>query len=121
MLLVKVGDPSHSKTCALPSATDTQTILNEDSVACIAQITGGYIKGDRTKHISPKFLYTHELQKSQEIKVRKICSSDNLVDLFTKSLSKCTFQKLVHDIGLHHLCKQSNWSMQNQEEHSRVL
>ncbi|BBH04774.1 Disease resistance protein CC-NBS-LRR class family [Prunus dulcis] len=56
-------------TCALPSATDTPTILNEDNAACIAQITGGYIKGDRTKHISPKFFYTHELQKSQEIKV----------------------------------------------------
>lgn len=78
-------------TCALPSATDTPTILNEDNAACIAQITGGYIKGDRTKHISPKFFYTHELQKNQEIKVRQIRSSDNLADLFTKSLPKCTF------------------------------
>ncbi|BBG98890.1 Disease resistance protein CC-NBS-LRR class family [Prunus dulcis] len=79
-------------TCALPSTTDTPTILNEDNAACIAQITGGYIKGDRTKHISPKFFYTHELQKSQEIKVRQIRSSDNLADLFTKSLPKYTFQ-----------------------------
>ena len=37
------------------------TILFEDNAACIAQITGGYIKGDRTKHISPKFFYAHEL------------------------------------------------------------
>ncbi|CAL9013240.1 unnamed protein product [Prunus brigantina] len=108
-------------TCALPSATNTPTILNEDNAACIAQIAGGYIKGDRTKHISPKFFYTHELQKSQEIKVRQIRSSDNLADLFTKSLPKCTFQKLVHDIGLRQLCKQSYRSMQNQGEHSRVL
>ena len=36
-------------------------ILFEDNVACIAQITGGYIKGDRTKHVLPKFFYTHEL------------------------------------------------------------
>ncbi|KAL6280524.1 hypothetical protein ACE6H2_017405 [Prunus campanulata] len=108
-------------TCALPSTTDTPTILNEDNAACIAQITGGYIKGDRTKHISPKFFYTHELQKNQEIKVRQIRSSDNLADLFTKSLPKCTFQKLVHGIGLRQLCKQSSWSMQNQGEHSRVL
>ncbi|BBG98770.1 transposable element gene [Prunus dulcis] len=108
-------------TCALPSTTDTPTILNEDNAACIAQITGGYIKGDRTKHISPKFFYTHELQKSQEIKVRQIRSSDNLADLFTKSLPKYTFQRLVHGIGLRQLCKQSSWSMQNQGEHSRVL
>ncbi|CAL9001401.1 unnamed protein product [Prunus brigantina] len=104
-------------TCALPSATNTPTILNEDNAACIAQITGGYIKG-----ISPKFFYTYELQKSQEIKVRQIHSSDNLADLFTKSLPKCTFQRLVHGIGLRQLCnKQSNRSMQNQGEHSRVL
>ena len=31
----------------------------------------GYIKGDRTKHISPKFFYTHELQKSGEIDVQQ--------------------------------------------------
>ncbi|BBG97055.1 transposable element gene, partial [Prunus dulcis] len=58
-------------TCALPSATDTPTILNEDNAACIAQITGGYIKGDRTKHISPKFFYTHELQKVKKSKSDK--------------------------------------------------
>ena len=36
-------------------------ILFEDNVVCIAQITEGYIKGDRTKHVLPKFFYTHEL------------------------------------------------------------
>ncbi|BBG93793.1 NAC domain containing protein 25 [Prunus dulcis] len=41
-------------TCALPSTTDTPTILNEDNAACIAQITGGYIKvtGPNTYHQS---------------------------------------------------------------------
>ncbi|RVW45253.1 Retrovirus-related Pol polyprotein from transposon TNT 1-94 [Vitis vinifera] len=58
--------------------------------------TGGYIKGDRTKHISPKFFYTHELQKSGEIDVQQIRSSDNLADLFTKSLPTSTFKKLIH-------------------------
>ena len=37
------------------------TILYEDNAACIAQLKGGFIKGDRTKHISPKLFYTHEL------------------------------------------------------------
>ena len=68
-----------------------------------AQIAGGYIKGDRTKHISPKFFYTHELQKSGEIDVQKIRSSDNLVDLFTKSLSTSTFKKLIKKIGIRQL------------------
>ena len=44
-------------------------ILFENNVACIAQITGGHIKRDRTKHISSNFFYTHEHQKSGEIDV----------------------------------------------------
>ena len=69
------------------------TILCGDNVACITQIRRGYIKGDRTKHISPKFFYTHELQKNGEIDVRQVRSSENLADLFTKSLPTTTLKK----------------------------
>jgi hypothetical protein len=58
--------------CGLSTIKDSPTILYEDNVACITQIRGRYIKGDRTKHISPKFFYTHELQKSGEIDVKHI-------------------------------------------------
>ena len=60
------------ESCGLSFVKDKPTILFEDNVACIAQIKGGYIKGDRTKHISPKFFYTHELQKNGEIDVQQI-------------------------------------------------
>ena len=69
----------------------------------MTQIKGGYIKGDRTKHIFPKFFYTHELQKSGEIDVQQIRSSDNLANLFTKSLSTSTFKKLIYKIGMRQL------------------
>ena len=49
------------ESCELSSIKGDPTILFEDNVACIAQITGCYIKGDKTKHILPKFFYTHEL------------------------------------------------------------
>ena len=88
------------ESCGLPSIKDNLTTLFEDNVACIAQIKRGYIKGDRTKHISPKFFYTHELQKSGEIDVQQIRSSDNLANLFTKSLPTLTFKKLIHKIGM---------------------
>ena len=88
------------ESCGLSSIKGDPTILFEDNVACIAQIIGGYIKGDRTKHILPKFFYTHELQKNGEIDVQEICSSDNLADLFTKSLPTSTFKKLIHRIGM---------------------
>ena len=91
------------ESCGLSSIKGDPTILFEDNVACIAQITRGYIKGDRTKHISPKFFYTHELQKSGEIDVQQIRLNDNLVDLFTKSLPTSTFKKLIHRIGMRQL------------------
>ena len=49
------------ESCRLSFIKGDPTILFEDNSACIAQIIWGYIKGDRTKHISPKFFYTHEL------------------------------------------------------------
>ena len=40
------------ETCGLPSIRGNATKLHEDNVACIAQIKGRFIKGDRIKHIS---------------------------------------------------------------------
>ena len=77
--------------------------MYEDNVACIAQLKGGYNKGDRTKHISPKFCFTHDLQQNGEIEVQQICSSDNLADLFTKALPTSTFEKLRYKIGMRRL------------------
>ena len=87
----------------LSSIKGSPTILYEDNVACITQIRGGYIKGDRTKHISPKLFYTHELQKSGDIDVKQIHSNDNLVDLFTKSLPTATLKKIMYNIGMRRL------------------
>ncbi|KAM6544156.1 hypothetical protein CsatB_028208 [Cannabis sativa] len=90
-------------TCGLTSNKEVPTILYEDNAACIAQLKGGYIKGDRTKHISPKFFFTHNLQENGDIDVQQIRSSDNLADLFTKSLPTSTFEKMVHKIGMRRL------------------
>jgi hypothetical protein len=51
------------KECQIKSITDEPTIIFEDNTACIKQVHEGYIKGDRTKHIAPKFFFTHDLQK----------------------------------------------------------
>ena len=88
------------KSCGLSSIKNKLTVLYEDNAACIAQVKGGCIKGDRTKRISTKFFYTHELQNSGEINVQQIRSDDNLADLFTKAMPTTTFKKLVHQIGM---------------------
>ena len=51
------------ESCGLSSIKGDPTILFEDNAVCIAQITKGYIKGDKTKHISPKFFYTRTLEE----------------------------------------------------------
>ena len=79
--------------------------MHEDNAARIAQLKGGYIKGDRTKHISLKFFFTHDLQQNGEIEVQQIRSSDNLAD-FIYSLRHCqrqTFEKLRYKIGMRRL------------------
>ncbi|PHU03384.1 Hypersensitive-induced response protein 4 [Capsicum chinense] len=82
-----------------PLNKDIPTTLYEDNVACIAQLKGGYIKGDRTKHISPKKNFTHDLEKKGEIDVQQIRSRDNLADMFNKALPTSTFEKLRYKIG----------------------
>ncbi|XP_035845551.1 uncharacterized protein LOC118491685 [Helianthus annuus] len=89
--------------CGLEQIKKEPTIINEDNAACMAQIGEGYIKGDRTKHISPTLFSTYDLQKEGKIDVRQIKSSENLADLFTKSLSRSSFKQLSHKIGLRRL------------------
>jgi len=89
--------------CGLENIKVNSTPLYEDNAACIAQIKEGYIKGDRTKHISPKFFSTHDLQKEGVIDVCQVRSIDNLADLFTKSLPTKVFVQLTKKIGLHRL------------------
>ena len=86
--------------CGILFGKMNPTILYEDNAACIAQLKEGYIKGDRTKHISPNFFYAHDLQKNGDISVQQVRSSENLADLFTKFLPTTTFQQLIQKIGL---------------------
>ena len=81
----------------------TPTIISEDNTACISQLKERYIKGDRTKNISPKFFFTGDLQNDGEIDIQQIRSSENLADMFTKSLPTTTFEKLTYSIGLRRL------------------
>ncbi|KAF3629214.1 hypothetical protein FXO37_29032 [Capsicum annuum] len=70
------------------------------NAACIAQLNGGFIKGDKMKHISSKLFYSHDLQKNGDINMQQIRSSDNVADLFTKSPPIATFEKMIHKIGM---------------------
>jgi hypothetical protein len=81
---------------------DKPTTMYEDNAACIRQISSGFVKGDKTKHIAPKFFYTSEINGT-EIEVTKIASEDNLADIFTKSLGSNLHWHFVPLLGLRRL------------------
>ena len=97
--LVKVRYITYPEYFQITSVNNSPTIIYEDNGVC-AQVRGEYIKGDKTKHISPKYFYTHELQESWQVNVKQILSADNLADLFIKLLPTSTFEKLVFGIGM---------------------
>ena len=84
------------------SSASKPTKLHEDNASCVKQVTKGFIKGDRTKHISPKLFYAHELH-GIEIEVTKIQSFENVADLFTKSLGKYLHRKFTYALGMRRL------------------
>jgi len=49
------------------------------------------------------YFSTNDLQRNSDIEIQKIHSCENLIDLFTKSLSRWTFEQLIHNIELRHL------------------
>jgi hypothetical protein len=77
------------------------TVIYEDNAACVAQVGAGFIKSDRTKHISPEiFGFTQELIQSGQIEVKKIESANNIADMLTKALLAHTHRKLVQGAGM---------------------
>jgi len=89
--------------CRLPYK-ESPTILYEANSACVTQIQAGFIKGDRTKHINPKyFSFTNDLITNKALEVKKIASVDNLADLFTKALLLSIHRRLVHVIRMRRL------------------
>lgn len=72
------------------------TVIYEDNAACINQVTSGFIKTDRVKHVSPHiFGYTQDMTEFGQIEVRKIESDHNIVDMLTKALPTYKHKKLV--------------------------
>ena len=97
--MVEVHDTSHSRKCGV-KYDNLPIILYRDNSTYIAHLKGGFINGDRMKHILPKLFYILELQKNDDINVQQIRSIDNVIDLFTKSSPIATFKKMLHKIGM---------------------
>ncbi|OAE32544.1 hypothetical protein AXG93_3918s1020 [Marchantia polymorpha subsp. ruderalis] len=63
------------------------TTIFDYNAACIEQVSFGFIKSDRVKHINPHlFSYTQDLTETSQIAVRKIASTENIADILTRAL-----------------------------------
>jgi hypothetical protein len=86
------------------------TIINtthcfvQSNDACVEQVSKGFSKGDRIKHIAPKFFFTHE-QQGDTIQVQSIAEKDNHADMFTKALPPALHQIHCEGIGLKRLSR----------------
>jgi hypothetical protein len=78
-------------------------IIYEDNVAWDAQMQIGYVKSNAAKHITHKLFYPHKIQVNGEISIMQIKSSNNLADLFIKSISYFIFSKCVTNIVMRRL------------------
>ena len=58
---LKLVDGFIKGSCGFLNDLESPIMIYEDNATCIIQIKAGYIKGDRIKHILPKFFFTHEL------------------------------------------------------------
>ena len=96
MCMTKVNDPTYTRNM-------WTTFHQRQCDRVLHKLKEDSSKGDRTKHIPPKFFYTRELQKKCEIDVQQIQSCNNLADLFTKALPSTTLKKLRYDIGVRRL------------------
>ena len=82
------------------------TVIFEDNAACIEQVSSGFIKSDRVKHINPHiFGYTQELTDSRQIEIRKVASADNVADVLTKALPAPQHRKLIAAAGMKSLAE----------------
>jgi len=89
-----------TKQCKI-TTTDRPTIIYEDNASCIRQMQSGFIKADRTKHISPHiFTFSQDLVDKGQIEIRKIESENNIADMLTKALPAYKHKKLVHAAGM---------------------
>jgi hypothetical protein len=61
----------------------------------------GFIRADRTKHISPHiFTYSQDLIESGQLEIRKVKSEHNVADMLTKTLPAYKHKRLVHLAGM---------------------
>lgn len=92
-----------SEQCGM-SSQPKATIIFEDNASAVAQVSAGFIKADRVKHIPPQlFGFMQDLVETNQIEVKKIDTAHNIADMLTKALQPSKHRELVRATGLRSL------------------
>jgi hypothetical protein len=97
------GMVHHILTSCGIGSLESPTIIYEYSAACVVRMETCYVKTNLNKHMTPKLLFPHDLQKNGDINILQLKYYDNLADLFTKSLPYSSFHKYIMGIGMRQL------------------
>lgn len=63
-------------------------------------MSSGFIKADRTKHISPHiFSFTQDLIEKGQIDIQKVEWEHNISDMLTKAFPAYKHKRLIHALG----------------------
>ena len=78
------------------------TVIYCDSQSAI-HLTKNQMYHERTKHIDVRYHFIREIISQGTIVVKKIGTSDNPVDMLTKSITLAKFKHCLNLIGIHNM------------------
>ena len=79
-------------------------VIYKDNAACIRQMSSGFNKADRAKHISSHiFSFTQDLIDKDQVDIQKVESENKVADMLTKALPAYKHKKLVYAAGMRSL------------------
>lgn len=83
----------------LRDSAETKYVLYMDNKSAI-EMTKTFENSKRAKHIDIRLHFIKDLIEKKEFKIEYVSSQNNLADIFTKSLSKEVFVKLVLNLNI---------------------
>jgi hypothetical protein len=74
---------------------DKPTTVWEDNAACIA-MSENPVNPEKSRHVDTRYNFLRDMDKSKQLKLRKVPGTENIADALTKALDGPTLHKHMH-------------------------